>query len=268
MIPEDLAGAVHLLPADLGDVGEHLGPVHLRVEHRTTLAAGAGDHVHVDALSDVLGRRRGALAGLVVGVRVHVHEPETGLPGVRHVAHPRIEVVSDPTEIATESPAPGPGLPPRYGGRPRRRVLPVALGTLFALVLLAWAIWAGLASDNQAIDASVTSYRVVDSHQVQVRISAHFRDAKAGGTCLVRATAADHSVVGRAEPHRRRAARRAGHLDPAADRTASHHGRAGALQRLSCAAPRARLLGLILLRPAVEPSREGDGEPRQTVRHQ
>jgi hypothetical protein len=70
------------------------------------------------------------------------------------------------------------------------------LGTLFALVLLAWAIWAGQASDDRTIDATVTSYRVVDSHQVQVRISAHFEDASTKGTCLVRATAADHTIVG------------------------------------------------------------------------
>ena len=104
--------------------------------------------------------------------------------------------MTDPTEIAAESPAPVPSLPPRYGGRPRRRVVPIVLGTLFALALLAWAIWAGLASGDQGIDASVTSYRVVDSHQVQVKISAHFKDADTEGTCLVRATAADHTIVG------------------------------------------------------------------------
>ena len=36
---EDAAGGVHLLPADLGDVRQHVGPVHVRVEDRAALAA-------------------------------------------------------------------------------------------------------------------------------------------------------------------------------------------------------------------------------------
>ena len=89
---EDVAGPLHLLAADLGDVGQHVGPVHLRVEDRAALAAGARHHVHVDALRDVHRGRRGALARLVVGVGVHVHQPEPGaglpagrLRGMRHV---------------------------------------------------------------------------------------------------------------------------------------------------------------------------------------
>jgi hypothetical protein len=79
---EDVAGAVHLLAADLGDVLPDLWTVHLGVEHGAALAAGAGDDVDVDALGDVLRRRRSALARLVVGVGVHVHESE---PGARPV---------------------------------------------------------------------------------------------------------------------------------------------------------------------------------------
>jgi hypothetical protein len=37
---------------------------------------------------------------------------------------------------------------------------------------------------------------VVDSHQVQVKVSARLRDADTAGSCLVRATAEDHTVVG------------------------------------------------------------------------
>ena len=83
---EDVAGPLHLLAADLGDVLEDVGPVHLRVEDRAALAAGAGRDVDVDALGDVLRRRGRALARLVVGVGVHVHQPrirlEAGRPGV------------------------------------------------------------------------------------------------------------------------------------------------------------------------------------------
>ena len=47
------------------------------VEHVAALAARAGDHQHVDALGGVLRHRRRALAGLVVGVRVHRHQPQS-----------------------------------------------------------------------------------------------------------------------------------------------------------------------------------------------
>jgi hypothetical protein len=110
--------------------------------------------------------------------------------------------VTDPTEISAQAPTPAPGqassqgLQQRYGGaRPRRRT-PIVLGTMLALALLAWAIWAGTASGNRPIDASVSSYQVVDTHEIQVKIAAHFRSDDVEGSCLVRATAADHTVVG------------------------------------------------------------------------
>jgi hypothetical protein len=98
--------------------------------------------------------------------------------------------VSDPTEIR------GQGLPARYGtARPQRRPLVIVLAVLFVGALTAWAVWATLGS-QQAIDATLTSYDVVSSHEVRVKISAHFRDDKTEGTCLVRATAQDHTIVG------------------------------------------------------------------------
>jgi hypothetical protein len=120
-------------------------------------------------------------------VRVHVHQAEAGLPVVRHADHPRIGAVTDRTEI-TE---------PRYGvARPRRRRLAVVLGFVFAAALAAWAIWAAMAKGNDPIDADVTAYQVLSSHEVQVRVDAHIHDATTKATCLIRATAEDHTVVG------------------------------------------------------------------------
>jgi hypothetical protein len=95
--------------------------------------------------------------------------------------------VTDPTEILAQ----------RYGsGRPRGRRVGLALGGLLAAALLAWALWAILEQDQAAIEADVSSYRVVGTHEVQVRLRTHFRDAGADGTCLLRATAEDHTIVG------------------------------------------------------------------------
>jgi hypothetical protein len=45
----------------------------------STLATGQRDDKNLDALADVLGHRRGALARLVVWVRVHGHEAQCTL---------------------------------------------------------------------------------------------------------------------------------------------------------------------------------------------
>jgi hypothetical protein len=118
-----------------------------------------------------------------------VHQAKAGLPGVRHGDHPRIGPVSDPSENRSQ------GLPERYGTRrPRRRPVPIVLAVLLIGGLTAWALWASLS--RPAIEATLTSYDVVSSHEVRFKLSTHFRDDKATGTCLVRASAQDHSIVG------------------------------------------------------------------------
>jgi hypothetical protein len=118
---------------------------------------------------------------------VHVHQAEAGLPVVRHADHPRIGAVADPKGI----------LEHRYGAdRPRRRGLAIVLGTVVALALLAWAIWAGTAQEDPPLEAQLTAYDVVSSHEVRVKVDAHVRDPGTSATCLVRATAEDHTVVG------------------------------------------------------------------------
>ena len=102
--------------------------------------------------------------------------------------------MSDPTEIP---PSTVQSMAARYGSdRPRRRWVGVALGGLLAVALGIWAVWAGQAQDDEPLTADVTSYHVVDTHQIQVKVAATFHDAGAEGSCLVRATAQDHTVVG------------------------------------------------------------------------
>ena len=105
-----------------------------RVEDAAALAAGAGDDQHVDALVDVAGHGRGALARLVVGVGVHrhqaqlvarspVHCPLAGPTrcGARSLA--RVPVATRPV-TRSRPPAPVPaGSVPQAAAQPRPAVL-------------------------------------------------------------------------------------------------------------------------------------------------
>lgn len=99
--------------------------------------------------------------------------------------------MSDPTEI------PAPSLPDRYGtGRASRRGPVVALAVVVVGALVGWALWAAWLSSDRAIEATLTHYDVVSTHEIRVKVSAHFRDADVDGSCLLRATAEDHTIVG------------------------------------------------------------------------
>jgi hypothetical protein len=106
--------------------------------------------------------------------------------------------VSDPTEIPAPSTDPSAdSLAHRYGrDRRRGRVAGLAAGGVLVALLLGWAIWAAASQDEDPLQVDVTSYQVVGTHEIRVKLAAHFRDADTGGTCLVRATAQDHTVVG------------------------------------------------------------------------
>jgi hypothetical protein len=120
-----------------------------------------------------------------------VHQAQAGLPGVRHADHPRIGLVTDPTEISAQT------LAQRYGAdRPRRRGPVIAAAAVLVTALLVWASWAAWFQDEPSIEANVTAYDVVSTHEVRVEVAVHFRDKDPHGSCLLRASARDHSIVG------------------------------------------------------------------------
>jgi hypothetical protein len=106
--------------------------------------------------------------------------------------------VSGPTEIPQSGPdATRPEMADRYGtDRPRRRGLVIAIGGVLVAALLAWAVWAALDTGSSGLDATVTSYDVVSTHEVRVKVALDSRDPAVDGTCLLRATAEDHTIVG------------------------------------------------------------------------
>jgi len=103
--------------------------------------------------------------------------------------------VSDPKAIPDERVAQQ--MARRYGtDRPRRRGLLVALSALLATALLVWIAWAAWFRSEPAIEAQVFAYDVVDTHETRVKVDVRFRDERVEGGCLLRATAADHTIVG------------------------------------------------------------------------
>jgi hypothetical protein len=85
----------------------------------------------------------------------------------------------------------------RYGtDNPRRRIVIVVATTVLAMVFLAWVAWVAIFHSSQTIDTEVTAYKVVNAHRVDVKLNPELRDDKVKGTCLIRATAPDHSIVG------------------------------------------------------------------------
>ena len=85
----------------------------------------------------------------------------------------------------------------RYGAKsPRRRKVAVAATTVLAVVFLGWLGWVAWFNSDPAITAELTSFDVVSDHEVKIRLESRFRDDSVEGTCLIRATARDHTIVG------------------------------------------------------------------------
>ena len=83
----------------------------------------------------------------------------------------------------------------RYG-RNRRSRWPVVLSGLVGSAALGWLAWAVWLQSTPEITSSMHSYDIVDAHTVKADVVLRLRKADVRGTCVLRAYAADHSVVG------------------------------------------------------------------------
>ncbi|MGI9157999.1 MAG: DUF4307 domain-containing protein [Marmoricola sp.] len=85
----------------------------------------------------------------------------------------------------------------RYGThRPRRRLALVVTVVLVAGASLGWLAWAAWFRANPAIQAAVASFDVKSQHRIDATVEIRVRDRYVTGSCLLRASARDHSVVG------------------------------------------------------------------------
>lgn len=85
----------------------------------------------------------------------------------------------------------------RYGhtSPARRRAVILASGVV-AVVALAWLAWAAWFQSTPDVQSTIRSFAVIDSHRVTAEVSVKLRSPDVTASCVVRAYASDHSVVG------------------------------------------------------------------------
>lgn len=85
----------------------------------------------------------------------------------------------------------------RYGAPApwRRRVLIGACAAV-VLVFLGWLAWTAFSHSTPEVESEIVSFDVIDDHTATVVVAIDRRDGDVDATCLVRAIAEDHSVVG------------------------------------------------------------------------
>jgi hypothetical protein len=90
-----------------------------------------------------------------------------------------------------------PDLADRYGAPSgaRRPLLVVAVG-LLAVVALGWVVWVAMFHGRPEVTSTLIGFDAGDQHAATARFTVVRRDTDVRASCLLRAVAADHSVVG------------------------------------------------------------------------
>jgi hypothetical protein len=85
----------------------------------------------------------------------------------------------------------------RYGHAPRsRKPLVVAAACVLAVVGLGWLAWTISFHGRPLVRSELVSYDVASTHSAKAELTVVRRNDGVRATCLVRALAADHSIVG------------------------------------------------------------------------
>ncbi|GEP38002.1 hypothetical protein NPS01_16650 [Nocardioides psychrotolerans] len=92
---------------------------------------------------------------------------------------------------------PPPALVDRYGTPApwRRRVVLIAAVTVSAL-FLSWLAWVTWLQATPPVDSELISFDVIDDHTATAVVQVELADDSVEATCLLRAFAEDHTVVG------------------------------------------------------------------------
>jgi hypothetical protein len=85
----------------------------------------------------------------------------------------------------------------RYGApAPWRRRALVAVSAALALVFLGWLGWVVWEQVTPPVESSIVGFRVVGEHEATARVDVRLSDASVRASCVLRAYAEDHTVVG------------------------------------------------------------------------
>lgn len=85
----------------------------------------------------------------------------------------------------------------RYGTRrPLRRWLTITLVVLVAAASLGWLAWVILFHGRPLVRSDIVSFRVDGQHSAEATMTVVRRAADVDASCLLRAQAEDHSIVG------------------------------------------------------------------------
>jgi hypothetical protein len=90
-----------------------------------------------------------------------------------------------------------PRITQRYAAQPS--VWPkvfLVVGLLVPFLLAAWLAWAVYVHSTPEVTSNLATWKVVDDHTVQARLDVDLRSDAKDPQCLLRAYAADHTVVG------------------------------------------------------------------------
>jgi hypothetical protein len=85
----------------------------------------------------------------------------------------------------------------RYGApAPWRRRAVIGASVAVALAFLGWLAWTTWAQSNPAVDSAQVGYTIDGEHRATAKVTVRLADPSVKATCLLRAYAEDHSVVG------------------------------------------------------------------------
>jgi hypothetical protein len=85
----------------------------------------------------------------------------------------------------------------RYGAPSPGRRRAVIVGTVvLAVVFLTWLGWTALAHSQPDVSSDLVTFTIDDEHAATARVDVRLGDDDADATCLLRAIAEDHAVVG------------------------------------------------------------------------
>ena len=85
----------------------------------------------------------------------------------------------------------------RYGApAPWRRRAVIAASVVVALAFLGWLGWTTWEHSTPAVDSEIVGYSIDGEHEATAKVEVRLEDSDVHATCLLRAYAEDHTVVG------------------------------------------------------------------------